>query len=101
MVLCEIPDLVTRFVVFYENDAKLHADCKKTLMREDLQVSDLFQKEYEDLFRRAMDSSVERKIRKRYISYIFHFLTFIVRHPFLHHMPPIHGIFPRLCQTID
>ena len=57
VILCEIPDLVTRFVVFYENDVKLHVNCKKALLREDLQVSDLFQKEYEKLFRRAMDAA--------------------------------------------
>lgn len=57
VVLCEIPDLVTRFVVFYENNAKLHDNCKKTLMREYLQVSDLYHTGLEGLFRKAMASA--------------------------------------------
>ena len=55
LILHKFPDYVTRFVIFHENDSKLHPACKSVIMREDLLLDDKSEEGLVNLFKRAMD----------------------------------------------
>lgn len=63
IMLHTTPVYVTRFVVFSENDANLHPQCKSILMREDLELDDESDSGLVKLFREAMAIARTRKKR--------------------------------------
>lgn len=54
LILHRYHDFVTRFVVFYENDEKLHSKCIRTLLRPGMEILKLSDMSLEPLFRKAM-----------------------------------------------
>ena len=54
LILHEYPDYFTRFVVFYENDRRLHPECRKILKREGIEIKDMSRSGLADLFRKAI-----------------------------------------------
>ncbi len=55
LMLHRIPDYVTRFVVFSENDETMHENCRAILLRKDLKLDDQSNTGLELIFREAMD----------------------------------------------